>query len=201
VKNSFWGAFAPDNEEVRRGPKSKHRGEDFMRFRDCMVDMLESYWPEIEPSCVPVVRAAALRDVLKAIAQTVGSQHRICIERLLRNFRVLVEFLGTDRFRGDPRQVANALAGVPEIGYWRSLRLGQAEPCRGRIGQRALKAYIRRRHPTLYDKLEEEIELVHFANVWRTYRSKDANLRIYHAKAILHAWMVAEPITVDLKGE
>jgi hypothetical protein len=183
----------PTEEKVKRGPKSKFRSEDFTLWRDLLVDMLESHWPEIEPHCVPVVKAAGFRIALKAIAQKGGSQHQHCANHLLRNSETLLKFVGKSRFRGDPRQIANALAGVPKLGFWRSLKLGQAEPCRELIGQRALKAYIRRKHRGLYDELEEKIDLVHFINVWRAYRKQDDNIRDYYPRAIHHAWIVAKP--------
>jgi hypothetical protein len=180
-------------DAVRRGPKSKFRPEDFLQWRDLLVDMLESNWPEIEPTCVPMVKATALTSALEVVAHKSGSQHQSCAEHLLQNSGMLLKFLGTSRFRGDPRQLANALAGAPKLTFWRSLKLGQAEPCRQRIGQRALKAYIRRKHPGLYRKLEKNIDLVHFINVWRAHRNQDDNIRDYYPSAIHHAWNVAKP--------
>jgi hypothetical protein len=147
----------------------------------------------MEPACVPV-RPESLNRVLKAIAhKTAGSQHQVCADHLLEHFNVLLQFLATDRFRGDPRQIANALAGVPSISFWRSLKVGQTEPCLNRIGQRALKAYIRRKHPRLYSDLETRINLVHFINVHRAYRTKDETIRDHYANAIHSAWIEARP--------
>jgi hypothetical protein len=178
---------------TRRGPKPRCQHEEFLLFRDLIVDMLETHWPEIQLTCVPILRAESLKVALKIIARRDTSQHGICAQHLLRNYETLLRFLRTNRFRGDPRQIANALAGAPTLGFWRSLKLGQAEPCPARIGQRALKAYIHRKHRTLYDELEERIDLVHFTNTWRNYRKRDKNIRDFLASAIHHAWIVAEP--------
>jgi hypothetical protein len=189
VKADRDDSVAPTEERVRRGPKPRFRPEHFLQWRDLLVEMLESNWPEIEPTCVPEVDETAFTSALEAIAHKGGSQHQSCAEHLLRNLGMLLKFLGTSRFRGDPRQLANALAGAPQLTFWRSLKLAQADPCELRIGQRALKAYIRRKHPGLYREFEKNIDLLHFTNVWRAYRIKDTNISDYYARAIHHVWI------------
>jgi hypothetical protein len=41
---------------------------------------------------------------------------------------MLWEFLNRDRYKGEPRQIANAMAGVPEMKCRSSLDLGTKHP-------------------------------------------------------------------------
>jgi len=47
-------------------------------MRDHLVDMLESYWPEIEPFFVSQTKPEPLRTVLQAIAERSSGQHALC---------------------------------------------------------------------------------------------------------------------------
>jgi hypothetical protein len=80
-----------------------------------------------------------LKSVLARIAIPTNIIHYDAAMHLSKNFYSVVDFLGSDRFRGDPRQIANALAGAPRH-WWTSLKIYQSEPCDFPIGNRALKA-------------------------------------------------------------
>ena len=112
----------------------------------------------------------------------------------------VVKFLSSDRFRNDPRQLANAFARFPGISTWRSLKICQADPCNDLIGNRAIRAYIRRKHPTLYAELDRNHDLINFANVSNRYRSKDRNLRGYRADVLLQCWYEGVPNYGSLKS-
>jgi hypothetical protein len=162
----------------------------FPEFRDLLVMTLEEHWPELEPLCIAPLKGKALAAALKAIAIR-GGQHGICAQHLLQNFDTLILFLKSSRFRNDPRQIANALAGAPSIGFWRSLRLGQTQPCQQRIGMRALKGYIRRKHYRLFAMLQQRDDELHFVNAKKRYRTKDPVIRDMFAQAIYHVWNMA----------
>ena len=178
----------PNYEKRKRGRKPKVRGEDLVRWRNRLVETIEQYWPEIEPYCVPKLNSPLLRKTLLRLKKQTSGQQELCVEHLLLHFEELCTFVTTDRFRSDPRQIANALAGVPEIGFWTSLKRCQANPCKSFIGQRALKAYIGRKHSRLHAQLEERLDEVHFINVWRAYRTRDKAIQSLFASALLHAW-------------
>jgi hypothetical protein len=82
---------------VRRGPKPRFRREDFNLWRDLLVEMLESNWPEIEPTCVPMVDATATASALEVIAHKSGSQHQLCAEHLLQNSGMILGHLPIQR--------------------------------------------------------------------------------------------------------
>ena len=175
----------------RRGPRSRIQHSELSRFRNSLVETLENYWPEIERCCLPSLKAKSLRDVLREVEWREGSQRKLCTTHLLEHFAILCGFVAGDRFRGDPRQIANALAGVPDLSYWRSLKLCQSEPCANDIGLPALRAYVRRKYPRLHDELSERIDEIHFITTLRKYRSEDKAIRNLFPSTLLHAWRLA----------
>ena len=147
--NSGEDPFLPISfaESKNRGPKALYRG-DILRFRDRLVMVVEAYWPELQTALRTPVDEAALLHLLTAIhrkSQTEASEHVVnCVDSL-------IELIKKNRVRNDPRQVANALAGLPNITIITSLkRCGRKKNrCEIAIGQRARRAYIERRHPRL----------------------------------------------------
>jgi hypothetical protein len=65
----------------------------------------------------------------------------------------LVNFIRSHDYAGDPRQIANALAGVPENAWSTSLKKCRAVPPQEAIGVRALRDYLRRNFPSVHAKL------------------------------------------------
>jgi len=140
-----------------------------------------------------------LRRALETIAEREGSlpasqrRHDWPALHLLKHFPELIQFLSSDRFRRDPRQVANAFAGVPSVSVWRSLKLCQADPCNNPIGSRAIRSYIRRKHPELYQRLLADYSLVNFATALKSYRSKDQKLNQFGAQYLFLCWKQCTP--------
>jgi len=181
----------------KRGPRPKH-GDWLYNRRDELAGLLESYWPEIEPLCYPKVNPRELRQMLRKIEKFQGGTVRDNFTRLLHNFPQLIAFLESDRFRGDPLQIANAMAGVPQIGWWRSLKLCQKKrDTYIGISQRAVKAYVRRKHPRLYANLElQPNDPIHFMLCMRNYRTREKNMWVYkkYPHQLLAAWESAKPL-------
>ncbi len=96
--------------------------------RNYLVNMLENYWPEQFPLMSRPSKPKTLREFLIIIAKPNFGMNGEMAKHLLDNFESLIEFLKSNRFRNDPRQIANALAGVPELSFWRSLKLCGASP-------------------------------------------------------------------------
>jgi hypothetical protein len=185
-------------ERRKPGPKPRHSGMIFLK-RDELVQMLERYWPEIEFHCFPKPNPLALRAVLHAIESQEQnlppgeSRHLWAVKHLLDSWPQLCNFLSGNRFRRDPRQIANAFAGVPQVSVWRSLKLCQAQPSNHSLGQRALRAYIRRKHPELYGNLLAEESLINFANSLKRYRSKDRQVTGLTAQYLHYCWEKCTP--------
>jgi hypothetical protein len=178
----------------RRGPKPK-TDEWLFRKRDELVCYLEMNWPDIELYCYPTLDADRLKTVLQCLARQVPA-----LDHLVQNFSALERFLRTDRFRGDPVQMANAMAGVPYVSFWRSLKLCQSCECCIGPGMKAVKSYVRRKHPRLYANLElNPTDLLHFIRSMRNYATREPQLVVYKQspRQLLEAWNAAKPSLCD----
>jgi hypothetical protein len=188
----------PSDERKRAGPKPVHVWS-IRSDRDQLVRMLENYWPEIETFCIPRPNPEELKKTFKGIAKVRQGRHELPAKHLLKHLSNLVKFLSGDRFRRDPRQIANAFAGFPRISIWRSLKICQSSPCIDPIGNRSIRSYIRRKHPMLYADFAADYSLVNFAAALRRYRSKDSQLSTYNAATLYNCWNDGTPRFANLE--
>ena len=185
-------------EQKKPGPKTIHDGA-LISQRDRLVQMLESYWPELEPLCGPPPDSRAIGHTFQQIvhfeSQFPYSQrrHTQAAEDLLKHLPDLVTFLSRGRFRDDPRQIANAFAGRSSMGTWRSQNRCQAHPSTEPIGQRAICAYIRRRHLRILERLSSDYSLPNFVNALRAYRGKDPHIKALSAAYLYMCWKNCDP--------
>jgi hypothetical protein len=185
-------------ERQKPGPKPYNSGM-ILSDRDRLVELLEDFWPEIEPQCLPKPQPKALGAVLRAVESREeklrpGERRYLwATKHLLNSLPQVCEFLSGNRFRRDPRQIANAFAGFPQISTWRSLKLCQAKPCNRHMGQRTIKAYLRRKHPELFGNLLAKESMINFANSLRSYRTRDRRLAGFTAKYLLYCWAKCVP--------
>lgn len=194
----------PTKEPKKPGPKPIHF-QALLADRDTLVQMFENYWPEFEPLCCPKAKPKSLLRVLEAISALKMSSYTHAAQHLTKHFDTFLEFLASNRFRRDPRQIANALAGVPQVGLWRSLKLGQSRPSNYPIGQRAVKAYLKRKHPVLYRRLAADQDILNFVSALRGYRTKDRWLGGLKAGYLHMCWRQAMPnyraLSIELGSE
>jgi hypothetical protein len=153
---SSWPVFADQGdkliEDKKPGPKEKISNETLLHYRDALVLWLEPVWPWLEG------RLSRDREQLRAVLEAVAEQPDRRSEwqqRLLQNTGALTEFLRDKRFRKTlpkatvidalnlpledmkrkraanqfpSRQIANAMAGVPDIAWRTSLDRCSAQP-------------------------------------------------------------------------
>jgi hypothetical protein len=141
--------------EVNRGPAPTHRN-DLFPFRDQIVMLIEWFWPEIQQACTLPLDKTFLLRTLSAINKKVPCE---ASDHLVKHVDKLVQFIHARSkrppykriFRNDPRQFANAIAGVPSIEFWTSMRKCElkANRCTSAIGKRAIRSYIERKHRRL----------------------------------------------------
>ena len=190
--DSLEADLPPKQEKRRRGPNPVHK-PTLLAQRDELIQMLEGYWPEIEVSCLPSPKPRELQKVLSSIRGQANGRHKMPAEHLLANMEALLKFLSSDRFRSDPRQIANAFAGFPAVSTWRSLKLCQSVPSQLPIGSRAIRIYVRRKHPKLFAILQLDISLPHFVNSLRDYGSRETMLLGYTAQYLYECWLTGKP--------
>jgi hypothetical protein len=182
----------PAAQPKKPGPRPIHF-QGLLGDRDTMIQMLEGYWPEIETLCWPKPKPKSLLRVLEKISAQKLTSYAQAAGHLTRHFEPFLKFLASDRFRRDPRQIANALAGVPQVGLWRSLKLSQSRPSNYPIGARAMRAYVRRKHPVLFRRLEADIDLLNFVSALRSYRTRDRWLAGLNAQYLHQCWRESMP--------
>jgi hypothetical protein len=153
-----WPVFSDGSEELERkkkpGPKERISDEVLFDYRDALILWLERFWSWLEDR----LSAASTIEQVRAIFEAVAEQPQLRPEwqkRLLENIAALHEFLGTERFgktlpeatatdalnlplhnekrhraanQFPSRQIANAMAGVPDLSWRRSLDRCTAHP-------------------------------------------------------------------------
>src|SRR4051812_41076314 len=152
--NNLMDWSLPDPPKPKRGRKPKLQSFILMD-RDEMIEMLESYWPEIGPFCNKV-NEKLIRTSLELITHSDHREKAKAARHLLQHFHTLLAFLRSNRYRNEPRNIANAVAGVPAVSWWRSLRHCGSKEHRSEKtrNERAIRDYLRRKHPHLYRRFE-----------------------------------------------
>jgi hypothetical protein len=184
-------AVGPSLPKTRRGPKAKHPFE-IHENRDMFVRFFEQYWPEIEPHCGPNPNIRALQAIFKSFPIEKFGQLGETALKLSERIAYLEEFLSTPkfrvRFRSDPRALAGALAGVPGVGLWRSLKLCPPRTCTVPMNDPAMRSYLERRHPDIYRRLTSSTDLLHVTAWWKEYQTRDKAIKNYKALDLIRVW-------------
>lgn len=155
--------------EAKRKPGPKEKISDTWLFqdRDALIIWLEPFWPWLADRLVART-AAQVEAILEAIVRE-PSVRPGCQERMLQNASVLHEFLWSERFRKTvpkaaiadalklpskderqrraanrlpTRQIANAMAGVPDLAWRTSLDRCSGQPSTVRMAYN-LEMYYR----------------------------------------------------------
>lgn len=160
---SGWPVFADESEEPERrkkpGPKEKISDEVLFHYRDGLVLWLERFWSWLEDRLLAASSIEQVRTLFEAVAEEPELRPE-WQKRLLENIAALHEFLGTERFgktlpeatamdalnlplnnekrhraanQFPSRQIANAMAGVPDLSWRRSLDRCTAHPSRAYV--------------------------------------------------------------------
>jgi hypothetical protein len=160
---SGWPLFPDEDDELEEkrkpGPKEKISDEVLFHCRDGMVLWLERYWSWLEDRLLTARTVEQVIAILEAVAEEPELRPE-WQKRLLENPAALHDFLCSKRFRKTPpkttviqalnldwkdkgrpraanqfpsRQIANAMAGIPDIGWRRSLDRCSTQPSRASV--------------------------------------------------------------------
>ena len=143
-----------DAEKKKRGRREKISDEVLFQYRDELILWLEPIWLWMVDRLPTARTAKQIGAILEAVAEVQDFRPE-CQKRLLQNAAALREFLWDERFRKTlpkatvtdaltlpwederrrraanqfpSRQIANAMAGVPDISWRRSLDRCSAQP-------------------------------------------------------------------------
>ena len=153
-----WEAFlaeryAPKTEPRKRGPKPQVSDAVLVMRRHKLIWFLEEYWPELSRVLTKRTNETAIRTKLQVFTGSRFGPHVSHAQYLIDRLSFVVSFIRSRDYAGDPRQIANAMAGVPENAWSTSLKRCRAIPCEKEIGLRALRDYLRRNFPGVHAKL------------------------------------------------
>jgi hypothetical protein len=142
---------------------------------------LEQNWPYL---LVALPRAKSPADAIAAMKNTKERMEGVFqppfYHRLEQFEEQLWSFLKSGRFRGNPRNLAAAMAGLPELSWKRSFDVCSAHPLKGGVILDAMWDYMKRNFP---DRLRELSE-VHTPEQVRMVlsRSRTHDLTYNHLK-------------------
>lgn len=153
VPSSYYGAT--DNSKKKPGPDKYIEDVELFRHRDGLVEWLEDVWPEIIKPLLAAVDPSEVAGMFKRIARPKDLQPP-WQSRFLAHPSDLLDFLRSEKFRIKPpkktvinalnlpeeyekrrraanrlptRQIANAMAGLPELEWRTSLGRCSKAPC------------------------------------------------------------------------
>jgi hypothetical protein len=143
-------------QHPKRGRKPRIEEEELLQDRDSLIDFLEIRWPELtlllrNPANKKEEFVAVFRSH-PFISGEFSSRTRDQ-EHLWRYAEELWDFLVSGRYHGDPRQIANAMAGVPMLSWRRSFDLCGQSPSSLPIYVQAMRDYLRRRFSDRFREL------------------------------------------------
>jgi len=135
-------------QEPKSGRKQRLATEGLVERRDALILWLESNWPELRTA---IRRAREPRDLGQAFrsAEGLGSYPwKPEFHQQPENYsEALCAFLRSGRYRENPRNIANAMAGLPYMGWKRSFDICSSHPSQLDIHPRAVADYLRRKAP------------------------------------------------------
>jgi len=157
----------PEKVQKQPGPTPQISEEDLLDNRDRFIGWLEARWQDLRPRLLGAANTKQVSEALLSVASTEES-HDYYVRRILDGAGALRQFLQSRRFHRKPskravinalreeyedpkrikaaaqlptRQIANALAGVPQIGWRRSLDRCSKTPARIVVGRKTEEYY------------------------------------------------------------
>lgn len=157
----------PEKVQKKPGPTPQISDEDLLDNRDRFIGWLEARWQDLRPRLLAAANTKQVAEALVSVATPEESQDYY-VKRLIEGAGALRQFLRSRRFHRKPskqavvnalreeyddpkrmkaaaqlptRQIANALAGVPQIGWRTSLDRCSKTPARIVVGRKTAEYY------------------------------------------------------------
>ena len=157
----------PEKVQKKPGPTPQISEEDLLDNRDRFIGWLEARWSDLRPKLLGAANTKQVSEALLSVAAPEES-HDYYVKRILDGAGALWQFLHSRRFHRKPskravvdalreeyddpkrmkaaaqlptRQIANAMAGVPQIGWRTSLDRCSKTPARIVVGRKTEDYY------------------------------------------------------------
>lgn len=184
----------PDTLEPRMGRKPKLEVDKLIERRDPLSRWIESHWSVLSRKLAnpkdPQFAAYAFvkaREKLGAVFFPKPPFYD-APERFIEE---LWQFLNSGRFAGDPRNLAGAMAGLPELSWKRSLDLSQQNPMTYPLHPDAWRDHLRRNFHERFRELQTAKSAEEVKAILARSSSRDLNyqhFRKYPAEVLI--WVV-----------
>ena len=142
------GAYAlgPLPVEPAIGRKRKLEQEEVLKRRDALTRWVEQSWPYLSQALGKVKKPEhAAAAILVAQQRIPGAMTPPFFNQPEKYQEELWEFIESGRLSGNPRNLAGAMAGIPELSWKRSLDICQQNPCEFPLAQQAWPDFMRRK--------------------------------------------------------
>jgi hypothetical protein len=140
--------LGPPPVKPRMGRKRKLEQQELLKRRNELSNWVERDWPFLS------VALRKARNADHALAAVLAAKERVPFVMQASFYRdpeeckeQLWEFLESGKFSGNPRNLAGAVAGLPELSWKRSLDISQQNPCQFPLAQQAWPDFMRRKFP------------------------------------------------------
>lgn len=166
-------------QEATIGRKPKLATEEVVRRRDILAPWIELNWPELSKELLSprnpkfaayaFVKAKNQRVVVMGIVPFHSNPERFNAE--------LWAFLNSKRFAGNPRNLAGAMAGLPELSWKRSLDIAQKHPIKTPLLPPVWRDHLRRRFPDRFMELRTARTVEDVKAILKRSKSDDVTYR------------------------
>jgi hypothetical protein len=157
-----------------KGRPTKVPVSDLIKRRDALVLWIEEHWPEIE---LAVRKARNAEDLQASLKRARGSGTHpfqpLFYHQPEKYLQQLWAFLSSDRYHGNPRDIAGAMAGMPELSWKRSFDVCSSRKCRTSKHPRAYRDYLKKKFPQRFRELLTAKSAGEVAVILRRSRTKD----------------------------
>ena len=130
------------------GRKRKLEQEELLKRRDALSRWIEEGWQSLSVALRKAKNADdALAAVLAARQRVPFVMQAPFYNAPEKHTEQLWEFLQSGKLSGNPRNLAGAVAGLPELSWKRSLDISQKNPCQFPLAPQAWPDFLRRKFP------------------------------------------------------
>jgi hypothetical protein len=141
----------------RMGRRPKIETQVLLNRRNRLTTWLEQNWPNLSIALRRARNSSqALAGLIAAKEGVPGALQPPFYHQLERHEAALWQFLRSGRYHGNPRNLAAAMAGLPELSWKRSFDICSKHPHKGGLALQAYWDYMRRNFP---DRLRELAEV------------------------------------------
>jgi len=159
---SRYGYFGDDDSDpveppavvLKRGRRPRIPPGAFAWRRDELVHFVELRWPKLLGQFNERRSLENLLQTLKSASP--GASDVWAYRQLTEHIGILWQFLQSGRYKGEPRQIAYAMAGLPQLTWRSSLDYCNRNPSPLPINLAAFADHIRRHSPKCFDALQTD---------------------------------------------